>query len=563
MLAYTPTSTRFICMKTCKQCSNSFEVAPEDNVFYQKMDVPAPTMCPDCRAQRRMAWRNERTLYKRKCDYSGKSIIAMYPEDAPFPVYDNEHWYGDSYDPFEHGKDPDFSRPIFEQIKELAKKVPRPAVDLSGENINSEYTNCAGSNKNCYLIFNGGNNENCLYSRGLAYCRDSMDLYFGTNNELCYECLNCNTCYNVQFSINAAQCSDSAFLFNCVGCKNCFGCSNLNHKEYYIFNKAYSKEEYEEFIQNNSLSNYQNIQKFLKEFSEIQKRAIHRENQNLVTENCTGNLIKNSKNCHFCFEMDDCEDCKFCDSVKYCKSSYDVFGFGYHSEQLYETVTTGDCIKAVGCVWCSFSSEMYYCQSCNRCSDCFACFGLNDKKYCILNKQYTKEEYEKLVPKIIEHMKQTSEWGEFFPLIDSPFAYNETLAQEFFPLSKDEVEANGWVWREAKDQVPEVENAIPAKRLPNKIENVPNDILNWAIECEISGRHYKITSLELKLYRQMGLAIPHLHPDERHKRRLSLRNPHQLFNRKCDKCQKTIRSTYSPSRPEKVYCEECYLKEIY
>ena len=67
-----------------------------------------------------------------------------------------------------------------------------------------------------------------------------------------------------------------------------------------------------------------------------------------------------------------------------------------------------------------------------------------NSQYCILNKQYTKEEYEELLPKIIEHMKSTDEWGKFFPTEDSPFAYNETVASEFYPITKDEVLKNNW-----------------------------------------------------------------------------------------------------------------------
>ncbi len=71
-----------------------------------------------------------------------------------------------------------------------------------------------------------------------------------------------------------------------------------------------------------------------------------------------------------------------------------------------------------------------------RSSNCFLCVNLENKKYCILNKQYSKEEYEVLVPQIIEHMQKTGEWGEFFPVCLSPFGYNETVAQEHFKLDR-------------------------------------------------------------------------------------------------------------------------------
>jgi hypothetical protein len=59
------------------------------------------------------------------------------------------------------------------------------------------------------------------------------------------------------------------------------------------------------------------------------------------------------------------------------------------------------------------------------------------------------------------------------------------------------------------------------------------------------------------------LPIPRRHPDQRHLDRMALRNPRKLFDRKCDKCQVDMKTTYAPERKETVYCEECYNKEVY
>lgn len=184
-------------------------------------------------------------------------------------------------------------------------------------------------------------------------------------------------------------------------------------------------------------------------------------------------------------------------------------------------------------------------------------------KYCVLNKQYTKEEYDALVPKIIEHMQSTDEWGEFFPCALSPFDYNISEAVQYFPLTKEDVLQRNWKWKDQKDEVPKVEKIIPAAKLPDSVDDIPNDILNWALECEITKRPFKIVRQELEFYRRMRLPVPHLHPDERHKYRMTLRNPRKLWKRTCAKCGKDMQTTYSLKRPEKVYCEECYLKEVY
>jgi hypothetical protein len=177
-----------------------------------------------------------------------------------------------------------------------------------------------------------------------------------------------------------------------------------------------------------------------------------------------------------------------------------------------------------------------------------------------LNKQYSKKEYEELVPKIIKHMKANNEWGEFFPHNLSPFAYNETVAQNYFPMSKGEVLERGWSWYE---DVESKSYKGPEYEMPNDIKDVPDDMTRHILICEVSDKLYKIIPQELEFYRKINLPIPRRCPEQRHKDRMTLVNPRRLWERECNKCNKAIQSTYAPERPEKIYCEECYLKEVY
>ena len=124
---------------------------------------------------------------------------------------------------------------------------------------------------------------------------------------------------------------------------------------------------------------------------------------------------------------------------------------------------------------------MYYCELCFGNQNLFGCIGLRHKKYCILNKQYTKEEYEKMVAKIIQHMQQTGEWGEFFPKELSPFAYNETIAYEYFPLEKEEALAKGLRWYEDES---EKMYRGPKYEIPDDIKDVNDEILKTILTCE-------------------------------------------------------------------------------
>jgi hypothetical protein len=91
--------------------------------------------------------------------------------------------------------------------------------------------------------------------------------------------------------------------------------------------------------------------------------------------------------------------------------------------------------------------RLYYSDLCIGNKHCFGCIGIRQQRYCILNKQYTKEEYEALLPKVIAHMQSTGEWGQFFPIEMSLFGYNESVAFEYYPLTVKEVKQKQWNWQ--------------------------------------------------------------------------------------------------------------------
>jgi hypothetical protein len=310
-------------------------------------------------------------------------------------------------------------------------------------------------------------------------------------------------------------------------------------------------------------------------FSDLVLKAIHQPSILVNCEDCTGGALHNCKNMRSCFDVGNARDCAYCylcDSINDC---YDTYESAFDCELQVEGYA---CNRGKRLLSCSISYDVHdvaYCDICHNSSDLFGCVGLRRKQYCVLNKQLRKEEYERLVPKIIEHMRKTplrssgasegqaNEWGEFFPLRFSPFAYNETVAMEYVPLKKEEAEARGWRWREQEDELPKAKKILSAADLPDSIDDIPDDILDWAIRCEATKRPFRIVKQELDFYRLMRLPIPHLHPDERHRRRMLLRQPSMLWKRPCMRCGREMQTTYSPERPEIVYCENCYLKEVY
>ena len=543
----------------CKKSGQPFLITDEDVQFYQKMDVPLPTLCPEERQRRRLAWRNERTLYKRKCSGSGKTIIGMYPENTPFPVFNHDYFFSDKWNALNYGREFDFNRPFFEQFHELTQVVPH-VVTWSVSNDNAEYGNLASWNKNCYLCFEADDNRDCQYMDYSFRCRNILDSSYVVKSELCYQCIDTLNSYNLRYCLNCKNCSDSWFLKNCIGCKQCFGCVNLRNKEYYFLNERLTKEQYIEKINSIELESFESIQnlwgKFLSFAEKFPQKYIH----GFQNENCSGDYLNNCKDSHFCFDSANLRDCKYIFNCENIKDGYDLDTYGgvEGGDRVYECQSVGRSIFNVN--FCNNISrnlsDIFYCEACWSGNNLLGCISLHHGEYCILNKKYTKEQYFDLKKRIIEHMKKTGEYGEFFPIKYSPFAYNETMAQIYYPLTKEEALKDGYQWKD-----PDPKKFYPQQiKIPNRISDVDDSICDEILACEKTGKNYKIQKAELEFYRKLKLPIPRYCPDQRYLDRMALRNPRKLYERRCQKCRKEINTTYSPDRTEPIYCEECYVK---
>ncbi|PIZ71467.1 hypothetical protein COY07_04875 [Candidatus Peregrinibacteria bacterium CG_4_10_14_0_2_um_filter_43_11] len=555
-------------MSVCKQCQSSFEITDRERVLRDQIAsavggkncvFPDPKLCPQCRRQRRLVFRNERHMYHRKCDLTGKQIIAIYPPDAPFPVYDSEAWFGNSWDPRDYGQEFDFSRPFFEQFAELQKKVPRLSrVFLNNENC--DFCNIVGDSKNCYLIYGSIYCEDCYYGSPF-YCKNCVDSLVIRRSEYCYECIDSDTLYECQYCQDCSTSHNLSFCYDLEGCRDCFMCVGLRHKQYYILNKLHSKADYEAKMKEIKLGSHSVIQHLKKQFQEFKLRFSHKFMSGTGNENVVGDHLYNSKDCYWTFFSQDCEGVGLSTQLL---NAHHVLScdYGEYGSFLYEV--SGH-YKVMNCAFCSWiwdnTSNLLYCEGATQGSkDCFGCVSMKRGQYCILNKQYTKEEYERMVERIVEHMVKTGEWGQFFPPEYSLFGYNETLAYDYFPLSKEEVLERGWKWR---DDMGAKSYKGPLVEIPDLISDTSDDICDKILICEVSGKPYKIIPQEFAFYRRFSIPLPRRCPDVRYYDRLALRNPCYLWNRECAKCKKPIQTSYAPERPETVLCEECYLNEVY
>lgn len=576
--------------RNCQNCKTDFTVEVDDFSFYEKIKVPPPTFCPECRMRRRMLWRNVRSLYKRTCGLCQKSLISMYSDDG-VPVYCTDCWSGSGWDPKSYGKDYDFTKPFFTQLKDLFYTVPRFYAYRFGNLINSDYSNFSKDNKNVYLAYSVTDCEDVMYSETIDKSKNTIDSYAVTKVDGCSYNVDCESNYNVHFSMQSDNCIDSFFIYDCDNCQNCCLSSNLRNQQYVFRNEKLSKEEYLKALESLRLETFTGLQSAWQEFDVlIRDNTVHKYAHMHSAQNATGDYIHNAKNVKRSFDATDCENVAYSMRAIEVKDCYDLQGVGFGAELIYESMAaTANTFKDSFCyITIQGCRECEYSLILKNCSNCFACVGLTNAKYCIFNKQYEKDEYFEIVEKIKQHMMdmpytdtkgRVFRYGEFFPYDMSPFGYNETNAHDFFPVTKVEADTMGFPWKDREKR--EYSITIESQNLPDSITYVTDDILNETIECPNNGDQstqcttaYKIVPAELQFYRQKGLPLPRYCPNCRHYDRLKYRNPMRLYPRLCmcdrsghshseNKCENKFETTFAPDRMEKVYCEECYQKEVF
>ena len=509
----------------------------------------------------------------------------MYSPNKPYTVYCHDCWFSDKWNPVDCGRDYDPEKSFFGQFEDLWKEIPKLSL-IYVRSVNSEYVNISADNKNCYMIVESSNNENCTHCYWIQECKDLIDVSFSHKTELSYESDDCYGSYRLFYSKGCENCNDGYFLLDCRGCSDCIGCVNLRQKKYCIWNEQKTKAEYEKFLAEAGLDTYNGVQEMGKKFREFIAVQPRKFAEIVMAPGCSGNYINNAKSCRYCFHCYDAENSKYGVHIwRNAKDCVDCDTAGRGAEMIYNSmncgIDTANYICSSTCWTCTFMSYSFYCFDSNN---CFGSIGLRNKNRCILNKQYDKDSYDRLKNRIIEDMKKRGEYGEFFPADVSTFGYNESAAIEQFPLIKDEAADKGYKWEDYPRGTYGKET-VSWDKIPDSIKDIGDlDVPGQVFSCLNCKKNYLIIPNEFDFYKKLEIPLPRFCPDCRHSRRFTARGPNRLWKSNCRcggeaaegggyrntvkhfhgsrHCSNEFETPYSSDRKEIVYCEQCYQSEV-
>lgn len=567
----------------CERCGARFEIEERDLHFYERVSpilgdttvgdadlgdaalgdtalgntvhrIPPPRCCPECRMTRRLLWRNEYRYYRRSCDLCSKSIISVFHADQPFPVYCHSCWWSDQWQAATYARDFDFSRTFAEQFAELYRQVPQKAMIIESSSENCEYCQDIGYAKDCYLVTGSWKLRDCYFS---SNCNRSSDLVdcdsVNVDCELAYECTDSQRLYRCTFLSLSSGCSDCHYGIDLKGCSDCIGCYGLRQQRHCIFNVRYSESEYRSKLAEMRFSSFAFREELGRQFDLFTAKFPRRAAHLVSCEDCVGDKLFQCRDVHG-FDTFHAEHCRWFYKGDGPKNCYDVHQSG-GPEWCYESLTPDDSYMTCFSTWCFKSNRfVYYSDSCHQSENLFGCIGMKAANHAVFNRPYSAAEYKRLVSRIIRHMEVTGDWGEFFPTRFSPFAYNETLAHDLAPLTQAEASAAGYRWREEEPRPGASTNQI----LPDDIAAVTDSFTSTPLGCSDCGKHYRMFPRELAFYQKMEVPAPRRCVECRRKRRWARRTPYRLWERACDACQALVRTSFSPDRPERVFCDFCY-----
>lgn len=288
---------------------------------------------------------------------------------------------------------------FFKILQELLDTQPKPETEVLYSQ-NCQYADRVYNSKNLNYCFDTSASSDSTYLFDSHLVASSQDCDYVVESQSCYECVDLYKCFNCIFVQKADNVRDARYCYDLSNCHNVFGCVNLKNKSYCIFNRQLSKEEYVKQVKKYSLLAPKKVLALLEELKgkfpltqSVQARNVNAD---------FGNYVYDSKNCYLCFDVGRCEDCSYlydCGdnkqsldmtySYKACDNSYQVIGsIGIYNSQFV--------IDSENC------QDSWYLFNCKGVKNSIGCVGLRYKEYCILNRQFSKEEYGKLAPKVIK-----------------------------------------------------------------------------------------------------------------------------------------------------------------
>ncbi len=518
------------------------DVMPQDNdaEICRKFQVPPIGMEPDKLLDYLNGFNTGLAFFWKPHMTTGRPLLSAIHPDNPIPIVSEDEWASADYTSAAQEIDP--TRSVMDQLWDLVTTVPHNPTRCV-QAVNSIAIGCVGV-QNCYCVAGSHLLNRCFYTYAIIQGEDCIDVGNGIQVARSYQCGGSNEISDCQFVYESRACLNSSFLFDCWNCDSCFGATNQRHKKYIWFNEQLSKEEYQQRVGQIDLSDADVVEAYWQKFFTLWKsQGVWPFAFSVGNTEAEGEHLFGCVRCDGCFlqsKSTDCYRCRF--GLENSGCAY-TSGGGYEQD-CYLSTGGGYGAKNKFCAGTNKCISCEYCHNCRDCENCFACVGLQRKKFCVFNKQYTEEEYWPLVDELKTRMLASGEYGRFFEAKFSPSGFQYSAGELYVSYSAQRLrEYDAPTFDPRRGQV---------------LGPQPTD---QAIYDPEIGRYYTITSVERQMYKAKHWPLPRKHFVTRLTELIRLSNSPIVEEAVCGLCAQAIVTYRNFSFPERtVYCNECYLK---
>ena len=553
--------------RVCAITGEKWMMTEEEIGWYRKFNVPPSKYSPSARIKLVMGYFVVFDMWYNKHADTGAPIISTTHPASGIRVLPDLEWFNRDF--ISHGQNLQASNSFFDQLYALSRRVPVAATFNYKVPENSVAFISFGDQDSYFVL--ACKSKRSFFCGNAHDVEDSAELVAVENVRQSYAVVHSQRIFNCRFLLECYDCINSHFLFDCRNCEFCFGATNQRNKKYLWFNEQLSKEEWERRFAEIDLRSREALDEIQQHFSELmQTQTVWPENFNVNAVDSSGEYI---------IESTDVRDGYYI--MRGCRNlDNSCYAFGLPSHDCYTVcapIGASDCYYGIGQEQCSqvrFALSILarnmnteYCNVCFDCENCFGCIGLRHKKFCILNKQYTEEEYWKVLDELKCAMLDRGEYGELPPMKFGTQHWSGSGARVLYGASKDECLKLGAVdfpVGAEGSEGPIVDSASlhSLDSIPDRIDSI-EEVTGKPYFDPAANRRFSYQKTELELYARLGVAPPRKHPTRRltdHYHEMSM----AVFeDGHCEKCNQQIRVAKNMTYPNrKLYCKSCYLAFI-
>ncbi|MFH1405332.1 MAG: hypothetical protein ABIH21_04530 [Patescibacteria group bacterium] len=553
--------------RVCELTGEKWQMTQEEIGWYKKFNVPPSKRSPLTRMKQLVSFYIMYQFWYQTHPETGKQFVSAIHPNSGFKALPDQEWYAKDF--LDNNSVVNAQTSLLDQLVTLQKNVPLPGTKFIKEPVNSivlasmgdvnSYFNLACRSKNSLFSVDSFDIENCSEISASTQIKNSFHV------------VQSHRLYKVRFALQCLDCMECDFIFDCHNCSYCFGATNKRNRQYIWFNEQLSKEDWEQKHAEVNLGCRSNLESWKLKFTSLMKeQTIFPESFKEHCTNVVGDYMNNATDCKYVVNGIDGPFRNIYYGTYLYDNSYDCafVAAPVAANNIYCTNTAVSSANVKFCHTVKDSQNMEYCIYCYNCENCFACVGLQRKKFCILNKQYSEEGYWQKVDELKCAMLDRGEYGEPLPLslllvyplyCGAPIIYMSD-ADEMKKLGARvyEPESMG-----AAGPEPDMDKVVQTNAIPDCIDGLSDEWINKPIFDEGFNRKFAFIKPEIDFYRAQKLAPANVHFVKRVLDLIQEQGSAVFFETNCSQCNKSIISTKNKHYPErKIYCRDCYLKYL-